>query len=968
MSVEAARWQAIKAAFDEAAEGTPEAREALLAHWRQADPALHAEVISLLAADAPAREALTPLLPNVLAHVATESRRGSAGGSPTTSTAAGFLAEGTHLGPYVLGPLLGAGGMGYVYRARDSRLEREVALKVMRHEESNFLRFEREAKAVAALSHPNIVAIHDFGEADGRPYMVSELLVGRTLREALGQGPVPARRVVEYALQLAYGLAAAHDKGIIHRDLKPENVFITHDERVKLLDFGIAHASEPAAGAEALTGAGVVIGTVGYMSPEQLVGEPVTAASDVFSLGAILYEMIAGERAFGGRSAPANLRSILSTEPPPLPTGTGLPPGIGSIVRRCLEKRPEARFQSARDVAFAIEAIASDSRSSQAAPVARRPFPRRAAALVGLAVGLLVAAGYVGRLTASRDGETGASHAPSVVTLRTLTYSGRDLSPAASPDGRLIAFRSDRDGQGRIWLRQTASGEERALTAGPDDFPRFAPDGASLLFTRTVGAQAALYRVPTLGGEPRRVREDASDADHSPDGKRIAFIRWGNEPTQARPRLYVADVDGSAEHLVATLENRVRACPRFSPDGARIAVTGFAQQPGAPASIFLVDSDGQRPERLAAPGSVGFVSCVTWLSPHELAYAQAESVTGNSAGSPARVYAHDLRGGGARQLFASPSTSLTLDVLGEGSLLFDARAAQQNLLERGMRDGSESRWLTRGLGTNRQPVYSPDGEWVVFSSNQSGNLDLWALSTSSGAVRRITDHPAEDWDPAFTPDGQLLWSSNRTGHFEIWRAGADGSAPQQVTTDGVDAENPSATPDGWVVYASGAPDRQGIWKVRQDGTGAARLVPGAILPEASPDGRHVVYQSNRSPRVVELGVARLADGVQVFHTTLDVVLPTPAVLGRARWLPGGHRLAFVGQDERGRNGVFTQDFTPGEDTRSSRRPVAGFDAEDVTESFGLSADGSRIVLARWTQSLSLMIATGLRGVARAPAR
>jgi Tol biopolymer transport system component len=262
-------------------------------------------------------------------------------------------------------------------------------------------------------------------------------------------------------------------------------------------------------------------------------------------------------------------------------------------------------------------------------------------------------------------------------------------------------------------------------------------------------------------------------------------------------------------------------------------------------------------------------------------------------------------------------------------------------------------------------VYSPDGAWIVFSSNQSGNLDLWAVSPASGAIRRLTDHPAEDWDPAFTPDGQLLWSSNRTGNFEVWRAAADGSGARQVTNDGFDAQNPTATPDGWVVYASGNPRHAGIWKVRLDGSGARRLVTEGRIPEVSPDGRYVSYRRPERPRRVEVAVARVDEGTKVFEIAIYVHRPTPSLrLGRTRWLPGGRQIAFVGQNLRGQTGVFVQDFVPGRDTHATRRPLGGFEGDEMTESFGISADGTRLVLARWTQNHSLMMATGVPGIAK----
>ena len=277
------------------------------------------------------------------------------------------LTSGTKLGPYEIQSPLGAGGMGEVYRAHDTRLGRDVAIKVLPQSFSSdpdrLQRFQREARVLSALNHPNLLAIYDVGVQDGVNYLVSELLEGQTLRERMNGTALPPRKVTEYALQLAHGLAAAHDKAIVHRDLKPDNVFVTRDERVKILDFGLAkqtHLAAPAADSATLTSpaptlAGVVLGTIGYMSPEQVRGETVDHRSDIFSFGAILYELLSGKRAFKGESSVETMNAILKEEPAELTeSGLNVSPGLERIIQRCLEKAPERRFQSASDLAFAV--------------------------------------------------------------------------------------------------------------------------------------------------------------------------------------------------------------------------------------------------------------------------------------------------------------------------------------------------------------------------------------------------------------------------------------------------------------------------------------------------------------------------------------------------------------------------------------------------------------------------------------
>src|SRR5712671_1577541 len=295
------------------------------------------------------------------------------------------LAAGARLGPYVIRHLVGSGGMGEVYCANDARLDRDVAVKVLPQTLSSDVdrlrRFEQEARAAAALNHPNILAVYDIGTHDGAPYVVSELLQGRTLRDALSSGALPPRKAIDYAIQIAGGIAAAHDAGVVHRDLKPENLFVTNDDRIKILDFGLAKLAEPAAPARGATLLatrqvdtlpGVVVGTVGYMSPEQLRGKPIDHRSDIFSYGAILYEMLSGERAFRGDTAADTISAVLNGEPPALTSfNQRVPAAIDQVVQHSLEKDPSARFQSTRDLIFALVAISQSSVAASTSPSIR---------------------------------------------------------------------------------------------------------------------------------------------------------------------------------------------------------------------------------------------------------------------------------------------------------------------------------------------------------------------------------------------------------------------------------------------------------------------------------------------------------------------------------------------------------------------------------------------------------------------
>jgi eukaryotic-like serine/threonine-protein kinase len=918
---------------------------------------------------------------------------------------------GEQLGPYrLLGPL-GAGGMGEVFRGYDPALAREVAIKVLRAlpgGAASAMRFAREARAIAALSHRNVLAIYGSGEHDGIYYLVTELLVGETLRARLRRAPRPTlAEVLGWGAAIANGLAAAHAAGIVHRDLKLENVFLTSAGEIKILDFGLARMSaiasaravgsapqltasaavgseDPAlaitdrAGLDSVSSPGMALGTAGYLAPEQARGDAVTAAADLFALGAMLYELLSGERAFPGATALERLRAVLELEPPELSSvRADVPRWLSRVIARCLAKDVSARFESARDLAFALQQPTTEPKARNAAPSRRRHALRKLA----LAAGLLGAAAAALLQLRAAVRPTSAQLGPATTKLHPLTYGGLDREPAVSPDGGFLAFTSERDGLSRIWIKQLESGSETALTSGPDRAPRFSPDGNQVLFTRAEGERSSLYRVDLLGSEAHKVVDDASEGDWSPDGREVAFVRTvaaapdasGAAPADAAANLrrgtallvMIARLGGGTRELY-----RLRGRPqrgrnmtqylRWSPDGASLAVTGLVTQPGAPQEVLVLPVAGGAPRVLQPPSKTGLISAVVWDGAGALLYSQAGSVSGNvAAGSSGQIVRQTLAEGAITPLLWTTESSLVVDRWPRRGLVFDVRSRRENLRELTLR-GEPLTALSRGTSTDRQPVLDPDGTRVVFSSNRDGtDLDLWQYDRRDGASRRLTDHAADDWDPALSPDGKLLlWSSNRSGTFEVWVADRDGLAPRQVTRDG-DAENPSIGADGaWIVYGSGAPDRAGVWRVRPDGSEPRLLVPEAVLPEISPDGRHALFLRSDAPSTATIGVVRVADGeVLPFRITVEIRRTTTVLLGRARWTPGGDAIAFVGQDERGATGVFVQEFDPARDTAATRRPLVGFDRHRPVESFDVDARG--VVLAEPDPSSDVMVAEGL---------
>ncbi|MGH7681846.1 MAG: protein kinase domain-containing protein, partial [Candidatus Eiseniibacteriota bacterium] len=457
------------------------------------------------------------------------------------------LPLGTFLGPYEISGTLGAGGMGEVYRARDPRLHRDVAIKVLppafAEDGDRLRRFEQEARAAGALSHPNILAIYDIGTHEGAPYVVSELLEGETLRHRLGGHAMSPRKAVEIATQMAHGLAAAHQRGIVHRDLKPDNVMVTREGRVKILDFGLAKLTLPVFGGQVVsraatvgvdTGPGSVWGTAGYMSPEQVRGKPVDHRSDIFSFGAILYEMLSGRRAFKG-DFPADTMSAILREDPPEITGTGhaIPPALERIVRHCIEKNPEERFQSARDVAFDLESISGLSGSGTIAMAGSTKHHRisraSAVARVGVVV-LAAAAALAGTYWLGTAIQTGTGRG--VPEFKQITYGrGSIIRARFAPDGNTIVYSGAWDGnQPKIFMTRAESPEAWDIGIPAGVIQSISRNGEMVVNLGKAGANGkyrwgTIARLPLAGGTPREILQDVGEIAWDGPGTQLAVVR-----------------------------------------------------------------------------------------------------------------------------------------------------------------------------------------------------------------------------------------------------------------------------------------------------------------------------------------------------------------------------------------------------------------------------------------------------------
>ena len=785
------------------------------------------------------------------------------------------IAAGTRFNHYEILAPLGAGGMGEVYRAKDTRLDREVAIKVLPADFANdadrLKRFEQEARATSALNHPNILTVYDIGNHAGAPYLVAELLEGEELRAQLEAGALAPYKALEYAQQIASGLAAAHAKDIVHRDLKPENLFITHDERVKILDFGLAklrpQRNEPAGSdivtQKKITDPGTVLGTVGYMSPEQVRGQEVDHRSDIFSFGMILHEMLSGKRAFTGESMADVMSAILKDEPPGLSeTNTKISPQLEKLVRRCLEKKPERRFQSTSDLGFALEALPGSAgvppagvKSDELTPVGLPLHPTgETPALPGWRARLSWIAAGVFALTTLAFGVAYFRRPAMEAKAVRLLVNPPDKAtrfdwPTISPDGRTLAFIATVEGKTQLWVRPLNSTIAKPLpgTEGAN-YPFWSPDsqflaysvssqfkkialaGGTSAFLCSMPASepgawsqegvilfrgiAGISRVSATGGAVTDVTTvDGSRGETShvapvflPDGRNFLF--FSNNADPARRGIYLTSLTGGEAKLLLPTDNR-----RF----------GLAINPAAQNEGWLVFS--RQSELLAQPFD---------LSRQQL------------KGTPLRL---------AEQV-QSPDSYARFSLSATGELVMIEGSTNQQLV-----------WVDRtgkklgtvgGAGQYVIPRLSPDGQRLAVSQldPQTQTNDVRLFDLARGTNMRFTFNPAHDTYPLWSPDGsRLVWSSNRGGGLNFYQKASSGAGQDETLWQSAyqkDAMDWSA--DGrFILYRETNPQTAfDLWILPMEGE--RKPWPWLSTPASegvgkfSPDGKWITYNSNESGR------------------------------------------------------------------------------------------------------------------------
>jgi len=751
------------------------------------------------------------------------------------------LTAGTKLGPYEIQSPLGAGGMGEVYRARDARLNRDVAIKVLpagfTRDPERLRRFQQEAEAVAALNHPNILAIHDFGEHEGVPYIVAEFLEGETLRERLRPGMLPVRKVTEYSEQMARGLAAAHEKGMVHRDLKPENVFVTRDGRVKILDFGLAKLTRPegtvpsdAATLASQTEPGVVMGTVGYMSPEQVKGLAADHRSDLFSFGAILYEMLSGKRAFHGDTSVETMSAILKQDPPELTeTNRTVPPALERIVRHCLEKNPEERFQSAHDLAFDLESVTSTSTTTKTMDLKPRLPWRGIAVVAGLV--LLVTTGVL----ITRGWLVTPTNQPK---FRRLTFRRGTIRMARfAPDDQTIVYGAAWDGNAvELFNVRYDSSDSRAFGLGSAQVLGISKTGEVALLvnpsTRAFVQVGTLARMPLNGGAPRELLDNVQFADWSPDGTGMAVVRYAFAADASWIEYPVGKVIYRGAAWIGNL--------RISPDGNLLA---FAEHinVGDDGRVTIIDRNGSRKFQSQVFDSL---QGLAWRPDGKEVWFTAAPI-----GADRALYGLNLTG--KQRLILRVPGALVLHDIADGRVLLTNENARKQMFvlprdetkERNLswldwsglqslsEDGkvilfSESGEATRAAGVygvylrrldGSAPVrmgdglwsdLSLDGRWVVVRDfNDPPQFVL--LPTRAGESRQITHDNLTHLYPQFTPDGKAIVFIGRAPRagLRVYYQPLDGGEPVAVTPEGIAGSGAShgsvitLSPDGAYLIA-----------------------------------------------------------------------------------------------------------------------------------------------------------------------
>ena len=895
--MEPERWPQIEALYHAALERPPAERAAWLAQACAGDAALQREVEELLRCDDATWDFIEDKAVNVLARQF----------APTQPSSAKIMLQaGQQLGAYQILALLGKGGMGEVYRARDTRLAREVAIKVLpadyAHDADRLRRFEQEARATSALNHPNILTIYEFGAHAETPYIVEELLEGENLRAHLARGALPPKRAIEYAKQIAAGLAAAHDKGIVHRDLKPENLFLTKDGRLKILDFGLAKlkpaqfskevSGEVPTSPQRLTQPGVVMGTISYMSPEQIRGEEADARSDIFAFGIILYELLSGQPPFAGVNAIDVMAAILDREPPPLKQHAAhVPDELQRIVTKALRKDREQRYQTSKDLlldlrdcreelAFAAklertgqtekthavtepaataptnETAAVNTTSSASIILAEIKRHKRGVLMTLLAAVVMVGIGFgFYQYQFRRAGEHANKPATAVALTPFTSFAGEEFSPAFSPDGNQIAFvwNGEQGDNYDIYVKLVDAGAPLRLTSSPaaEFSPAWSPDGRFIAFGRYAKKreETGIFIVPALGGAERQLHSGStalllgrqSGLSWSPDGKQLVFAT--GDMDQSPGVIFKLTLESlEKQQLLSPRPNSLGDySPVFSPDGTLLAFIATSTKSSWVSEIYVVPVAGGEPRRLTFDNKI--ISGLTWSADGRELIFSSDRIGNRS------LWRIPVSGGNPERI-AGGENAGDLAVSRQGQrLAFSQEASDTNIWRVELASPTATRGapvkLIASTRLDDSQQYSPDGSQIVFGSNRSGHEEIWVCNSDGSNQTQLTHFNGPPvGSPRWSPDGkQIAFDAAVAAPRDIYVVSLKGGNPRRLTTEPSDEVRPSWSHDGqWIYFASNRGGDWQIWKAPV-GSGAAVQVTkqGGRGAVESPDGNFVYF-------------------------------------------------------------------------------------------------------------------------------
>jgi serine/threonine protein kinase len=865
--------------------------------------------------------------------------------------------------------VLGGGGMGVVYRAEDIKLGRRVAVKFLPEELAQdrraLERFEREARAASALNHPNICTIHEIEEQEGTPFIVMELLEGETLAQRLDRGPLATPDLIEIALQISDGLSAAHAQGIVHRDIKPGNIFLTQRGPAKILDFGLAKLEgqeitlqdqtvaassrriDATVSVARLSLTGFAMGTAAYMSPEQARGEALDARSDLFSFGAVLYEISTGQRAFEGATAAVVREAITGKEPPqPQDLNPQLPAGLVAIIQKCLAKERHNRYQTAAELRMALHSLSPSVVASQT----KRNNGRWTVTAISVAVGFLSAVALSVWYLA------GKGHiAPTAKQLQIipLTTSGSVQGQAVSPDGKYIAYI---DESMHVSLLDIASQSIRTLTPNYMSSlgsPSFSPDGEYVYFVDSASQLQQSYtgnlmRVSVSGGTPEKVTHDVfGRADLSPDGRQIVFCRRVNSVPDSL-MIWIQDQITGEERNLGIVHTDTSAEPHFSPHWSPVGndILLETQNNNLHHQLLIFD---------AVSGDRRNLSDERWVAFNEAAWKPDGisillSAVVQDTPHQYQLWEVSFPGGGARRItqdsdsWVYVSVARRVPVVTAVQLIYLSTLATWSAGPK--HPTSRLADLLTGETLGKRGLDSTADGRIIYTYARGNQLDIWSMNADGSGRRPLTSGPGTNEDPSACNDGTVIFTSSRSGILSIWRMDADGSHPGQLTT-GTESRYPQCSPDSkWYLYWS----EGWVWRAAFEGGATTKLFPESspsdIAADISPDGKWIAYASDNG-LTGNVAIVPAAGGSPVH------LLETPASEGVAgpRWTPDGKALIYVPHKRTDRDLWIQQiDGTP-----AHRLTNLGEDPITTIWRFVWSKDGSQILMSKGKIELEVAV-------------